>query len=518
MSSRRASCSLPVALGLLWLALACQPATVQDAVAAQSLDPAEVKAALSTLQRFAELAVELHLQRSEEGQFPADLAPAIVSPGGQATVQPPVDGWGTPLRYRATAAGADFRLVSPGADREFEERSDGGGDTGDLRRDLVLGANGYLGTWERRVLREAAELTRETEAVLEDRLQEQRRRRARMDLLMVGVALTGYAADHGGSYPAGATLAELDRQLVPDYAERLPGNDPWGSPYIVRIGDDRRSALVVSAGADGVAEPESWTAEGAIDELGRDAVWKDGSLVRDWAETPDVAAETELALRAYEGAAAALVELIASAADPVAATTRAAAWPLEIEILAGAERVRVASRELSFEDLAGALIERTDKFPTRAAPLKLRQGEGASVADVLRLERDLASRAHLLAPPKWSAVHLVLSAAPPAGGAIEVSAPRWQILVGPGSTIRVGDSLEPAASVPSVEDVYSWLYGVLQDSQDGIVLLVVEHPDAEGSIRADLREVFGRLDLRDVFWVDSTGVRKWSYAASAEGV
>ncbi|HVG24705.1 MAG TPA: type II secretion system protein GspG [Thermoanaerobaculia bacterium] len=101
------------------------------------------------------------------------------------------------------------------------------------------------------------------------------------DMMSWRTALEAYAQDHK-VYPAAANIQELRNAVEKKYMMVAPVNDAWGRPYrYERVGNGFR---LVSSGADGRFDAQSWSAKGRATSLDEDAVMTDdGSwLTRFW--------------------------------------------------------------------------------------------------------------------------------------------------------------------------------------------------------------------------------------------
>jgi Type II secretion system (T2SS), protein G len=95
------------------------------------------------------------------------------------------------------------------------------------------------------------------------------------------MALQAYAQDHK-TYPAAKDLGELRKALEGKYMAVAPLHDAWGHPYhFERTGDGFR---LVSGGADGKLDAQSWTDKGRAASLADDAVMTNEGpwLARSW--------------------------------------------------------------------------------------------------------------------------------------------------------------------------------------------------------------------------------------------
>lgn len=105
----------------------------------------------------------------------------------------------------------------------------------------------------------------------------------RLRLISLRLAMEAFSADHG-AYPVGLDVDSLIAQLAPVYfsaqrATRLRA-DAWGTEFrVVGVGKDY---LIVSAGADRVFEPESWSTPGTDLSEEADAVVASDTVRRMW--------------------------------------------------------------------------------------------------------------------------------------------------------------------------------------------------------------------------------------------
>lgn len=84
------------------------------------------------------------------------------------------------------------------------------------------------------------------------------------------IALSAYKQDHG-RYPEAKTLADARAAIEPTYIGRAPMHDAWGHPYRYEL-DENSGYRLVSAGADGIFQPEGWSQTGRTKDLNADAV------------------------------------------------------------------------------------------------------------------------------------------------------------------------------------------------------------------------------------------------------
>ncbi len=95
------------------------------------------------------------------------------------------------------------------------------------------------------------------------------------------IALAAYKSDHG-SYPEATTLEEARKAIEPVYIVTAPMHDAWGNAF--RYDRTASGYRLISAGADGAFQPETWTTGGKQPSFNDDAVMtNDGRwLFRFW--------------------------------------------------------------------------------------------------------------------------------------------------------------------------------------------------------------------------------------------
>ncbi len=95
------------------------------------------------------------------------------------------------------------------------------------------------------------------------------------------IVFEAYKQDHG-EYPHVKTLEEARAIAEPTYIKHAPMTDAWGNPY--RIEAAGRSYRIVSAGADGEFQPDTWSTAGTLSSFNDDAVATNEGrwLVRHW--------------------------------------------------------------------------------------------------------------------------------------------------------------------------------------------------------------------------------------------
>ncbi|HVS04479.1 MAG TPA: TonB family protein [Thermoanaerobaculia bacterium] len=247
----------------------------------------DVTAALVTLVHALRLGAELEYHQAQHGRYPAattadELAVELAS-YSFLLENLLTDGWGRPMRLSVAPDGSFYRLESAGADGVFEDTAMAGSgqQVTDLDRDLVASSAGMLRSWEEAAVAAAERADLAAVEVWEERLDATRMRRATADVRNLGTALMSYAVDHE-RFPAATTTGELAEHLVPDYLSQVPTEDPWGTPYRVELSSDRRELQLISAGADGRFQPETWDVEAEVADPASDLVWSDGYFVRSW--------------------------------------------------------------------------------------------------------------------------------------------------------------------------------------------------------------------------------------------
>ncbi len=134
-----------------------------------------------------------------------------------------------------------------------------------------------------------------------DSLQKAKQKRAMTDMQLTGTALMAWLGDLGSAAAAGRGAApsgldwssaftttsheELQDILVPQYAQRIPPFDPWGSLYQFGLSEDPENSLLPfgmrSAGSDSEYESGSYPQGSFIaTQYQRDIVWAGGYFVR----------------------------------------------------------------------------------------------------------------------------------------------------------------------------------------------------------------------------------------------
>ena len=76
------------------------------------------------------------------------------------------------------------------------------------------------------------------------------------------LAADPYCPTDAEQYPAIKTADDARAAVEPTYIKHLPMTDAWGHPY--RVDSNATSFRVVSAGADGIFKPETWTIAGQL--------------------------------------------------------------------------------------------------------------------------------------------------------------------------------------------------------------------------------------------------------------
>jgi len=95
------------------------------------------------------------------------------------------------------------------------------------------------------------------------------------------LCFAAYKQDHG-KYPELKSVEDAKAAFEPIYIAQLPMTDAWGRPYAVQA--NANSYTLVSAGADGKFDKQSWSTGGVLHSFDEDAVaTNDGRwLFRHW--------------------------------------------------------------------------------------------------------------------------------------------------------------------------------------------------------------------------------------------
>ena len=222
------------------------------------------------------------------------------------------DGWDTPLRYVRTGA-QSFRIVSAGADREFDEKSWGSPlKTADLNADAVF-AGQFERIWtdasgEALVLSDEeaqaavkpfvdAELEKMKAMTPEQSMSYLRTSSTNLVLDSLAAALEAYKRKHG-RYPVASTIDGLEKALYPEFMAEVPRKDRWGTELRYVSSKDGRRYQLISAGADKAFDDASWRkGRGVLSVDDEDAVVENGEAVRYWDQTTRPGAGPEGAAR-----------------------------------------------------------------------------------------------------------------------------------------------------------------------------------------------------------------------------
>ena len=97
----------------------------------------------------------------------------------------------------------------------------------------------------------------------------ERARWTMQDMMSWKTVFEAYKLDHK-AYPVVSTIEEARAAGEPVYIKHAPMTDAWGRPY--RIESDGKTFTIVSAGADGIFKPETWTTGGTVASFDDDAV------------------------------------------------------------------------------------------------------------------------------------------------------------------------------------------------------------------------------------------------------
>lgn len=84
------------------------------------------------------------------------------------------------------------------------------------------------------------------------------------------IALAAHKQDHG-KFPDAKTLEEARAAIEPTYIAHAAMHDAWGHAYRYDL-DGKGGYRIVSAGADGTFQPDSWSRTGKSRDLNADAV------------------------------------------------------------------------------------------------------------------------------------------------------------------------------------------------------------------------------------------------------
>ena len=137
-----------------------------------------------------------------------------------------------------------------------------------------------------------------------DALQKARQKRTMTDMRGIGTGWMAWLADQTGAASAGVTtyaagdltditFPEMESYLQPTdtffYVQKLPGIDPWGTPYRFKmtVGNKLNAIFVCSASRDSTfkeCELDDIPVQGFLTtDYDQDIVWADGFFVR-WPE------------------------------------------------------------------------------------------------------------------------------------------------------------------------------------------------------------------------------------------
>ena len=83
------------------------------------------------------------------------------------------------------------------------------------------------------------------------------------------IALEAYKIDHK-EYPAANNLEEARAAVEPVYIKKVPMTDAWGRPYLFERTES--GFRIVSSGADGKFDRDSWSTPGQQTSVNADAV------------------------------------------------------------------------------------------------------------------------------------------------------------------------------------------------------------------------------------------------------
>ena len=101
------------------------------------------------------------------------------------------------------------------------------------------------------------------------------------DMKSMATAIEAYAIDNK-AYPAADSIEALIAAIQPIYIRKAHMHDAWGRAFLYVPSADRQSYRLVSAGADGRVDRDSWDKAGPLTSLDDDAVLTAGQLTRPW--------------------------------------------------------------------------------------------------------------------------------------------------------------------------------------------------------------------------------------------
>ena len=109
----------------------------------------------------------------------------------------------------------------------------------------------------------------------------ERARWTMFDMASWRTCFDAYKSDHG-KYPEVKSAEEAKAAFEPIYVIHLPMTDAWGHAYTVE--SSANAYMVVSAGADGKFDKQSWSTGGALQSFDEDAVATNAGrwLFRHW--------------------------------------------------------------------------------------------------------------------------------------------------------------------------------------------------------------------------------------------
>jgi general secretion pathway protein G len=101
------------------------------------------------------------------------------------------------------------------------------------------------------------------------------------DMKSLATAIEAYAIDNK-AYPAADSIEALTTAIQPAYMRKAHAHDAWGRPFLYVPSPDRKSYRLVSSGADGRPDRDSWDKAGPLSSFDEDAVLTAGTLTRPW--------------------------------------------------------------------------------------------------------------------------------------------------------------------------------------------------------------------------------------------
>ena len=98
----------------------------------------------------------------------------------------------------------------------------------------------------------------------------ERAKQTLFEMRAIRTAVEGYAGAHN-AWPQARSMDELRTLVEPQFVKTLPMRDEWGTPFVFEL-DPNVGYRVISAGADGVFDRETWSVAGTTTSFNDDAV------------------------------------------------------------------------------------------------------------------------------------------------------------------------------------------------------------------------------------------------------